>query len=276
MKRTIALTLTLLAGGGLFGLASTQTTAHASSYVRYYQNIKNQTATVTNRNAPVYTTGSLRHRAGTMKNYGTQVEQYYAAHVRKQNGKASIYYKFRIGKKTGWVWHGYLKPVSTTSNTATNGTTPTTAFTNNSTTVENTDWRKTSASGTFSASATLMQLFPKTIYSSTLFQLANGYINIDDGSDRTNYFDWHQTELNQAFGNGSTVTPTLIDVHIPDQEPFTKAAIDAGLTKAGYDATARAKFAGWYIGGFIEPNAYADEGASGGDIEVVLVPSMVQ
>ncbi|WP_054699174.1 hypothetical protein [Secundilactobacillus odoratitofui] len=110
MKKTIALTLTLLAGGGLFGLAGTQTTAHASSYVRYYQNIKNQTATVSNRNAPVYTTGSLRHRAGTMKNYGTQVEQYYAAHVRKQNGKASIYYKFRIGKKN---WLGVARLLET-------------------------------------------------------------------------------------------------------------------------------------------------------------------
>ncbi|MCH5461614.1 hypothetical protein HC026_03115 [Lactobacillus sp. LC28-10] len=110
MKLIKKLGLSLVIGGGLlFGLPVNQTTAHASTHLRYYENIPNQTVSVTNSNANVYNNGHLSRRVGTMRSYGTKVEAYYAAHVTK-NGKASVYYKFRAGNRTGWVWHGYLKP----------------------------------------------------------------------------------------------------------------------------------------------------------------------
>lgn len=91
----------------------------AKTTLRYYQDIKNATYTVTNKNATVYTTGTLKHKKGTMASFGTKVTGYYAAHLTK-NGKSSVYYKFKVGNKTGWVWHGYLskqaanKPVTKT------------------------------------------------------------------------------------------------------------------------------------------------------------------
>lgn len=81
---------------------------HASTKVSSYENIKNATYTVTNAKATVYSSASLKHKKGTLGSYGSKVTGYYAAHVKKNN-HASIYYKFKVGNKTGWVWHGYLK-----------------------------------------------------------------------------------------------------------------------------------------------------------------------
>ncbi|MTV82805.1 hypothetical protein GM612_09125, partial [Lactobacillus sp. CRM56-3] len=184
MKKNKLMLAAAVVAGGFFAFA-TQTTAHASAYVRSYQNIKNANATVTNTKAPVWTTASLKHRAGTMRNYGTQVEQYYAAHIRKSNGKAYIYYKFRIGKKTGWVWHGYLKPFTSGTTAPTTGTTGTS--TNSGTDlvpVANANWNKIGATGAFAADSTLMQMFPNTIFSKYLYSAVQGYNNIDDGVDR--------------------------------------------------------------------------------------------
>lgn len=89
--------------------------ASAKTTLRYYQDIKNATYTVTNKNATVYTTGTLKHKKGTMASFGTKVTGYYAAHITK-NGKSSVYYKFKVGNKTGWVWHGYLKKAATLPN----------------------------------------------------------------------------------------------------------------------------------------------------------------
>lgn len=83
-------------------------TSQAKTRVRYYQNIKNATYTVANRHATVYTSGQLTHKKGTLGAYGSKVTAYYAAHVTK-NGRSSVYYKFKVGKRTGWVWRGYLK-----------------------------------------------------------------------------------------------------------------------------------------------------------------------
>ncbi|GAX08046.1 serine protease [Secundilactobacillus silagincola] len=99
----IGLSFGIFAGGALV-----PTQASAKTKVRSYENIKNATYTVTKSSATVYSTASLTHKKGTLKSFGTKVTGYYAAHVTK-NGKSSIYYKFKVGNKTGWVWHGYLK-----------------------------------------------------------------------------------------------------------------------------------------------------------------------
>ncbi|MTV81778.1 hypothetical protein [Secundilactobacillus folii] len=209
-----------------------------------------------------------------MRNYGTQVEQYYAAHIRKSNGKAYVYYKFRIGKKTGWVWHGYLKPFTSGTTAPTTGTTGTS--TNSGTDlvpVANANWNKIGATGVFAADSTLMQMFPNTTFSKYLYSAVQGYNNMDDGVDRPNYFDtsWSNT-MKSKLGVQSTAKPVYIYASVSEPEPFTKANIEAALTKAGYDANARAKFSGWYIGGSIEPDSWADEGAYGGMTTIVLVP----
>lgn len=132
LKKSLYVGLTAASMLGVAGLISTTASAKSGAYLRYYQNIPNKTVSVTNQNATVYTTGRLSHKAGTMRSYGSKVEEYYTAHVTK-NGKASVYYKFRVGKKTGWVWHGYLKSsatkvgttAATTPATTTASTTPT-------------------------------------------------------------------------------------------------------------------------------------------------------
>ncbi|GAW98532.1 CAP domain-containing protein [Secundilactobacillus mixtipabuli] len=111
MRKSLIKTLavTTLSAAAFVGAAAFNTpNASAKTTIRSYQNIKNATYTVTNKHATVYKTGSLAKKTGTMQNYGSKVTGYYAVHVTR-NGKASIYYKFRVGKKTGWVWHGYLK-----------------------------------------------------------------------------------------------------------------------------------------------------------------------
>lgn len=272
---TWMLSLAVVAGGVL-GIGTMQTTVHASASVRYYTNIKNQNVTVTNANAPVWTTASLKHRSGTMQNYGTTVQQYYAAHIRKRNGKTYVYYKFRVGKKTGWVWHGYLKTSATSSTTTTpnktvNGITVTNS---DKLPVEKVDWNSITGNGIFSADKTLMQLFPNTIYSDALYSTAKSYNNLDDGVDRGNYFDTDETAtLAKNLGVNSSVTPVIIKASVSEPEPFTKTAIETALTKAGYDATKRAQFSGWYIGGSIEPDSWADEGAYGGMTTIILIPN---
>lgn len=98
---------------GILGATTSQ--ASAKTKVRYYQDIKNASYTVTNSKATVYTSATLKHKKGTLKSYGSKVTGYYAAHITK-NGKATIYYKFKVGKKTGWVWRGYLKKAATLPN----------------------------------------------------------------------------------------------------------------------------------------------------------------
>lgn len=266
MKKLVL--LLAMVTGGVLGLETTQATAHASAHVRYYQNIKNQNATVENSNAPVWTTGSLRHRSGTMGNYGTQVEQYYAAHIRKSNGKSYVYYKFRIGKKTGWVWHGYLKPV-----TATTPTFGASSSGNDLIPVANVNWSKTYAVGDHLADKTLMQMFPGAIYSSYLHLAAMDSFNTTDGVDGQYYFndDLYAT-IDKKFGLNSSVKPVVISTETSEPEPFTKVNIDSALTKAGYSASDRAKYAGWYIGGSILPADRSDEGLSGGETTVILLP----
>lgn len=105
----IGLSCGIFAGGVLV-----PTQASAKTKVRSYENIKNATYTVTKSSATVYSSASLTHKKGTLKSFGTKVTGYYAAHVTK-NGKSSIYYKFKVGHKTGWVWHGYLKKASSST-----------------------------------------------------------------------------------------------------------------------------------------------------------------
>lgn len=99
--------MTITFSAALFTLL-TPVSGNAKTKVRSYENISNATYTVTNKNANVYSSAKLTHKKGKLGTYGSKVTGYYAAHVSK-NGKASIYYKFKVGKSTGWVWHGYLK-----------------------------------------------------------------------------------------------------------------------------------------------------------------------
>lgn len=282
MKKINQVGLSLLVGSGmLLGLSATQTTAHACTYLRYYQDIANQTASVTNRSATVYTSGSLKHRAGTMWNYHAKVEQYYAAHVTK-NGKASVYYKFRDGKRTGWVWHGYLKSIaSSTGTTPTNGaTTPTNTTTIGSksiapgTTVDNMDWTKLEQQryvDVDSDSAYMMQLFSGTIYDQRVQNAAKLSWNTTDGVDFA-YDDQEQgwqRELNDEKINSKGFKA----IRFTAKAPYDHAAIEQAITKAGYDANARTKFAGWSIGAEYMTAEGADEGPEAGGGLILLVPN---
>ena len=174
--------LSLVAGGGLlFGLSTTQTTAHASTYLRYYENIPNKTVSVTNKNAYVYNNGRLSRKIGTMRYYGSKVEEYYAAHVVK-NGKASIYYKFRVGHRTGWVWHGYLKSIASSA-----GTTPTGTTNNSGSSTTSQDDKLQAESA--AQDKQLLALFPNSVQDPTLMKVANGLENdpsllIDDEANQ--------------------------------------------------------------------------------------------
>lgn len=106
-KSMLHKTALIVLSAGLF-LSLGSLSGQAKTKVRSYQNIKNATYQVTNWNATVYSSANLAHKKGKLGTYGPKVTGYYAAHVSK-NGKSSIYYKFKVGKKTGWVWHGYLK-----------------------------------------------------------------------------------------------------------------------------------------------------------------------
>lgn len=178
MKLKQQLGLSLVVGGGLlFGLSTSQTTAHASTYLRYYQNIPNKQVSVTNGNAAVYTSARLSHRAGTMRYYGSKVEEYYAAHVTR-NGRASVYYKFRAGHYTGWVWHGYLKSIGSST-----GTTSTTKPTNTSTTNNGGNSSTTAPidsklqAESIAQDKQILSMFPNSVQDPTLMKVANGLEN---------------------------------------------------------------------------------------------------
>lgn len=276
LKKQLGLSL-VVGGGLLFGLSTTQTTAHASTYLRYYENIPNKTVSVTNKNAYVYNNGRLSRKMGTMRYYGSKVEEYYAAHVVK-NGKTSIYYKFRVGHRTGWVWHGYLKSIASST-----GTTPTTTTTNTGTTtsgksiapgttVENEDWNAIARrDGVYSDTATIMQMFPKTIYNRKLDFVTGACWNTTDEAD----FDDSDNNIKEmSLREG--VNPTgfvAIRFDASTNKLDDYAAIEKALDQAGYDANARAKFAGWSISAQYEEPGNTDEGPQGGMGLVLLVPN---
>jgi len=84
-------------------------TTQASAKTKvYYQKMTAATYTVVKKNATVYSSAFLTHKKGTMKSFGNKVTGYNTARVTK-NDKTALYYQFKVGKKTGWVWHGYLK-----------------------------------------------------------------------------------------------------------------------------------------------------------------------
>lgn len=117
----LALTALLTAGIGSIILTSNTVTASAKASVRSYQNIKNAPYKVVNKKATVYTTAKLNHKK-TVKlgSMGKTVTGYYAAHVTK-NGHKAVYYKFKTSYgSTGWVWRGWLKKASTSTNTNSN------------------------------------------------------------------------------------------------------------------------------------------------------------
>ncbi|MFC6253759.1 hypothetical protein ACFP1H_04080 [Secundilactobacillus hailunensis] len=281
MKKLNQVGLSLLVVSGmLLGLSVTQSTAHARTYLRYYENIANQNATVTNRNATVYTSGSLKHRAGTMWNYHAKVEQYYAAHVTK-NGKTSVYYKFRDGKRTGWVWHGYLKPIvsntgATTSTTPASTKNPSTTASGKSiapgTTVENEDWTALAKkAGVDDNQAYIMQLFSGTIYNQKVQNVANLSWNEADSADFDDS-DQALQENSSRYGVNSTgIVAIRFTASTNKYHDYT--AIKNAIEKAGYDASARAKFTGWSIGAeYEEPGSYS-EGPKDGDGLILLVPN---
>lgn len=290
LKKQLGLSL-VIGGGLLFGLSTAQTTAHASTYLRYYENIPNKTVSVTNKNAYVYNNGRLSRKVGTMRYYGSKVEEYYAAHVVK-NGKASIYYKFRVGHRTGWVWHGYLKsiasstgttPTTTTTNTGSTTNTGTTTPTNTTTagskstapgtTVENEDWNalQKGNAGVYSDTAAIMQMFPKTIYNQKVEYVTSDCWNTEDAAD-FNDSDSGIKEWSSREGvNSNGFVAIRFDATTNKDNDY--AAIEKALDKAGYDANARAKFAGWSIGAQYEEPGNTDEGPQGGMGLVLLVPN---
>jgi hypothetical protein len=269
LKKQLGLSL-VVGGGLLFGLSTTQTTAHASTYLRYYENIPNKTVSVTNKNAYVYNNGRLSRKMGTMRYYGSKVEEYYAAHVVK-NGKASIYYKFRVGHRTGWVWHGYLKSIASST-----GTTPTTTTTNTGTTtsgksiapgttVENEDWNalEKKNTGVFSDTAAIMQMFPGTIYSQKVEDVTSVVYSTTDFSE----FDDSDNGISRSsYGMGVNMNGFVaIRFHASTNKLDDYAAIEKALDQAGYDANARSKFAGWSIGAQYEEPGNTEEGPTDGD-----------
>lgn len=93
-----------------FGVFSTNV-AEAKTTVKYYQNIKNAVYWSLSDEGAIYSTGSLKHRIGTLDlsmGKDGKVTVYYAVHVIK-NGKKTVYYKFRYGNRTGWAWRGYFQ-----------------------------------------------------------------------------------------------------------------------------------------------------------------------
>ncbi|GAW98679.1 hypothetical protein [Secundilactobacillus mixtipabuli] len=278
LKKQLGLSL-VVGGGLLFGLSTTQTTAHASTYLRYYENIPNKTVSVTNKNAYVYNNGRLSRKMGTMRYYGSKVEEYYAAHVVK-NGKASIYYKFRIGHRTGWVWHGYLKSIA--SSTGTTPTTPTNTTTNTGTTtngkiptgtpVENINIPTLSKTeGVDPMAGYIMQLFPGTVYNTKVEKAAEYAWDTDDSADFSSWYNmagW-KSQLTSAGANPTGFKAITFDA----AAPYDKTAVEKAIEKAGYDANARSKFAGWSIGAEYMSPENADEGPQGGMGLVLLVPN---
>ncbi|MFC6255205.1 CAP domain-containing protein [Secundilactobacillus hailunensis] len=96
-----ALTFALTAGL----VPATQATAKTKIH---YQKMTAVTFTVLKKNATVYSSAFLTHKKGNMKSFGNKVTGYNTARVTK-NGKTALYYQFKVGKKGGWIWHGYLK-----------------------------------------------------------------------------------------------------------------------------------------------------------------------
>ncbi|MFC6253768.1 hypothetical protein ACFP1H_04130 [Secundilactobacillus hailunensis] len=279
LKKQLGLSL-VIGGGLLLGLSATPANAQARTYVRYYENIPNKTVSVTNKNAYVYNNGRLSRKMGTMRYYGSKVEEYYAAHVTK-NGKTSVYYKFRVGHRTGWVWHGYLKSIA--SSTGTTPTIPTSGANTQttggksiapSTTVENVDWNaleKDPRSGIDAGGAYLMQLFPHTIYSSQITRAANdvfdsGYSDAVDFDDSTQSI---QETLGEEHVNGNGAVIIRVDA----DAPYDHVAMEQALEKAGYGATARAKYTGWSIGAQYAGAELGGEAPEPGYMLIILVPN---
>ncbi|MFC6253767.1 hypothetical protein ACFP1H_04125 [Secundilactobacillus hailunensis] len=275
LKKQLGLSL-VVGSGLLLGLSATPANAQARTYVRYYENIPNKTVSVTNKNAYVYNNGCLSRKMGTMRYYGSKVEEYYAAHVTK-NGKTSVYYKFRVGHRTGWVWHGYLKSIasSTGTTTPTNGTNTQTTSGKSiapGTTVENEDWNALARrDGVYSDTAAIMQMFPKTIYNQKVEEITAYSWNTTDEAD----FDDSDNGINQnSWGTGVNMNGFVaIRFRASTNKLDDYAAIEKALDKAGYDANARAKFAGWSIGAQYEEPGNTDEGPQGGMGLVLLVPN---
>ncbi|GAW98678.1 hypothetical protein [Secundilactobacillus mixtipabuli] len=311
LKKQLGLSL-VVGGGLLFGLSTTQATAHASTYLRYYENIPNKTVSVTNKNAYVYNNGRLSRKVGTMRYYGSKVEEYYAAHVVK-NGKASIYYKFRVGHRTGWVWHGYLKSIASST-----GTTPTSTTTNNTTNnSDNSIPTSTSSDAKLRAEATaqnnqILALFPNSVQDPTLMKMADQLMNstelntTDDMDTRDNINDEIMSQLSSnqkaqlleidpSFSNDSDILSELqsgktswlnyFKQEMNDNAKAVDPALNPGTTFVHkYDVSKYyelnnfpTQYSGWKIGIGSYPKGAGESDTMGyGSFVVLLLPPDVQ
>ncbi|WP_089136980.1 CAP domain-containing protein [Secundilactobacillus silagei] len=100
----------LTVGVVVFSIGLTTTsTASAKETVKSVTShlAKVTTFKVGKKSAAVYSTASLNHKEGTLKSFGSKVKAYHISQINR-NGKKTIYYQIKTGKKSGWVWQGYL------------------------------------------------------------------------------------------------------------------------------------------------------------------------
>mgnify|MGYP003364955078 FL=1 len=170
---------------------------------------------------------------------------------KKYKGHNAIYYhvKSADGTLQGWIWRGYLKPVTAT-------TTPNSQTSQTATVSE--PQGKLGSKNENQFKAALKQLFPGTISDASLNREANGAAYPVDAVD----------------GDDVGANQTLIHLRNPksDDQPFYFQAYKPLLNAAGYPAAVRAKYAGWHIGIDIH-NGWGDEGANRGDAYIYLEPA---
>ncbi|KRL98207.1 hypothetical protein ACUIJQ_12365 [Levilactobacillus hammesii] len=180
----------------------------------------------------------------------SKVTWYTDAHqklYKKYQGHSTIYYhvKSADGKMQGWIWRGYLKPVTTKKAANAAVTTKSDPATGMSFPIANEQL----------LDQEILSLFPGTITDKALEAQAGSVVYTDDGEE------------------SPTVKPGQVYIHLSNASNVMDTQNYANLlAKAGYPAAKRSQYRGWHIGVRAQTDDGYGEGVNQGDAAIFLAP----
>jgi len=255
MKKIVQAMLILGVGAGIVGVTSTTASANSQYSAKRSKSVRLVWRKSMKRHAMTATTGARysKHLGIRYSNNDVTptVTWYTDAHeklYKKNKGHNAIYYhvKSADGTLQGWIWRGYLKPVSTKKNAL--------AAVNAQPDPKNPDW--VSLKDETPVDKEILSLFPGTIEDKTLDAQAGSVVYTNDGEETP------ATPAGQTFIYLSNSSALM------DTKNYDKL-----LTAAGYPAAKRAQYRGWHIGVRTQIDNEWGEGISEGDAAVYLAPA---
>lgn len=255
MKKITQTLLVLGVGAGILGVSSVTASANSQYSAARSRSVRLVWRKSMKRHALMATTGARysKHLGIRYSNNDVTptVVWYTDAHeklYKKYKGHNAIYYHVQSADGTlqGWIWRGYLKPVTKTSSASsvTAKTNPDDPETYSPISNENTLIQE------------IQSLFPGTIADQKLSNQAGSVVYTDDGEE------------------APTVPAGETYIHLSNSSAVMDTANYQNLlTQAGYPTAKRAQYRGWHIGVRVQTEDGYGEGVNQGDAAIFLAPA---